>query len=151
MMIYFEDEDVISSEMLDMMNKAALACLLQEGIDTDRTELSVTFVSREKIRDLNRSYRGADSVTDVLSFPQYKSVKAFPQAGTIVLGDVVICRKRAQEQAEEFGHSYEREIIYLFTHSVLHLLGYDHMEDAGKKNMRAKEEAVMTRIGLPRL
>lgn len=151
MMIYFEDEDVISSEMLDMMNKAALACLLQEGIDTDRTELSVTFVSREKIRDLNRSYRGADSVTDVLSFPQYKSVKAFPQAGTIVLGDVVICRERAQEQAEEFGHSYEREIIYLFTHSVFHLLGYDHMEDAGKKNMRAKEEAVMTRIGLPRL
>ena len=63
MMIYFEDEDMISSEMLDMMKKAAFECLLQEGIDTDRTELSVTFVSKEKIRDLNHSYRGADSVT----------------------------------------------------------------------------------------
>ena len=67
-----------------------------------------------------------------------------------MLGDVVICSDRAKEQAEEFGHSFEREIIYLFVHSVLHLLGYDHMEEDEKRIMRRREEEVMERIGLKR-
>ena len=69
----------------------------------------------------------------------------------ICLGDIVICENRAKEQAEEFGHSYEREIIYLFTHSVLHLLGYDHMDEEEKAEMREREEEVMTELKLKRV
>ncbi len=72
-------------------------------------------------------------MTDVLSFPQFDDLNEIPEFGEICLGDVVICKDRALEQAEEFGHSFEREIIYLFTHSILHLLGYDHMEEDEKK------------------
>jgi probable rRNA maturation factor len=73
-----------------------------------------------------------------------------PDDGEIMLGDVIICRQRAEEQAEEFGHSVEREMVYLFVHSVCHLLGYDHMEDEEKAEMRAKEESVMEQINVTR-
>ena len=73
-----------------------------------------------------------------------------PQQGELCLGDVVICREKAAGQAEEFGHSFEREIIYLFTHSVLHLLGYDHMTDEDKRQMRQREEEVMEYLGIGR-
>ena len=121
-----------------------------EGIDEERTEISVTFVEAEEIRELNRDYRDNDKVTDVLSFPQFDDLNDIPDFGEICLGDVVICKERAQEQAEEFGHSFEREIIYLFTHSILHLLGYDHMEEEEKQEMRAREEEVMTHLGIGR-
>ena len=105
---------------------------------------------RDFIRELNRDYRNMDSVTDVLSFPQFEQPADMPEEGEICLGDVVICKEQAERQAEEFGHSFEREIIYLFTHSVLHLLGYDHMTEEDKAGMRAKEEAVMNYLGIGR-
>ena len=132
------------------MEAAAKYCLELEGIDEERTEISVTFVEAEEIRELNRDYRDNDKVTDVLSFPQFDDLNDIPDFGEICLGDVVICKERAQEQAEEFGHSFEREIIYLFTHSILHLLGYDHMEEEEKQEMRAREEEVMTHLGIGR-
>ena len=104
----------------------------------------------EEIRNLNREYRDTDKVTDVLSFPQFDDLNEIPEFGEICLGDVVICKDRALEQAEEFGHSFEREIIYLFTHSILHLLGYDHMEEDEKKEMRQREEEVMAHLGILR-
>ena len=110
----------------------------------------MTFVSLEEIHELNREYRQVDSPTDVLSFPQFDDLDELPEEGEIMLGDVVICSDRAKEQAEEFGHSFEREIIYLFVHSVLHLLGYDHMDEDEKRIMRRREEEVMERIGLKR-
>ncbi len=148
MNIYFSEEEQVSKDITELMEKSAKACLDAEEIDEECCELSVTFVSKEEIRALNRDYRENDKVTDVLSFPQYESVEDFPEFGEICLGDVVICRDKAIEQAEEFGHSYEREIIYLFTHSVLHLLGYDHMEDDEKALMRTREEEVLTLLGL---
>lgn len=150
MEIYFEDGQAVSEEIRKTMERAACRCLETEGVDGQRAELSVTFVDPEEIRILNRDYRGVDKVTDVLSFPQFEGADEMPQQGELCLGDVVICREKAAGQAEEFGHSFEREIIYLFTHSVLHLLGYDHMTDEDKRQMRQKEEEVMEYLGIGR-
>ncbi|MDO5027404.1 MAG: rRNA maturation RNase YbeY [Tissierellia bacterium] len=106
-------------------------------------EISFSVVDQEEIRALNRDYRNKDAVTDVLSFPMFE--KGQVQEASM-LGDVVICAKRAQEQAEEFGHSYEREIIYLTVHSILHLLGYDHEEEKDKLEMRGLEKKVMKEL-----
>ena len=150
MKIYFEEEHVVTQEILDTMLKAAEICIDAENIDVDRSEISVTFVDMEEIHQLNLDYRGVDSPTDVLSFPQFDDLNDLPEDGEIALGDVVICKQKAEEQAEEFGHSFEREIMYLFVHSVLHLLGYDHMEEEEKAEMRAKEESVMEQINVTR-
>ena len=150
MTIYFEEGQAVSDEMRATMEKAAERGLELEGIPRERAEISVTFVEAEEIRTLNRDYRDNDNVTDVLSFPQFDDLNELPDFGEICLGDVVICRERAEEQAEEFGHSLEREIIYLFTHSILHLLGYDHMEEAEKREMRDREEEVMEYLGIVR-
>ena len=150
MNIYFVDGQVVDETILATMKKAAEYCLDLEQVDQERTEISVTFVEGEEIRNLNREYRDTDKVTDVLSFPQFDDLNEIPEFGEICLGDVVICKDRALEQAEEFGHSFEREIIYLFTHSILHLLGYDHMEEDEKKEMRQREEEVMAHLGILR-
>lgn len=150
MEIYFEDGQAVSEEIRKTMERAVCRCLETEGVDGQRAELSVTFVDPEEIRILNRDYRGVDKVTDVLSFPQFEGADEMPQQGELCLGDVVICREKAAGQAEEFGHSFEREIIYLFTHSVLHLLGYDHMTDEDKRQMRQREEEVMEYLGIGR-
>lgn len=150
MKIYFKENGQVTQEILNIMEKAATCCLELEGIDWRRCEISVTFVDGEEIRELNLQYRGIDKVTDVLSFPQFDDFNDLPENMDLCLGDVVICKDRAEEQAEEFGHSFEREIIYLFTHSILHLIGYDHMEEDEKQEMRAREEEVMQALGLER-
>lgn len=148
MNIYFAEEQNIAEEILRTMEKAAEYCVQLEGVDPEACEVSVSFVSPEEIRELNRDYRETDRVTDVLSFPQYDSPEEM--TGQIIeLGDVVICEEQAAAQAKEFGHSYEREVIYLFVHSILHLLGYDHMEPDEKAEMRAREEEVMEHLGIP--
>ena len=153
MTIYFEEDGVVTQEILTTMEKAAAICLEGEGITgelADLAELSVSFVGKDEIRALNAEHRGIDRVTDVLSFPQFDDLADLPEDLEYSLGDVVICREVAEEQGEEFGHGYEREIIYLFTHSVLHLLGYDHEAEEDKKEMRAREEEVMSELGLTR-
>ena len=152
MTIFFEDGFDMNSSMTKLMEMAASECIKLEeveGLDTDRCSVSVSFAMKNEIQRLNKTYRGIDSPTDVLSFPQYNDLNEIPEEGDILLGDVVICVEVAMEQAKEYGHSQERELLYLFTHSILHLLGYDHMDEEEKKVMRAKEEAVMEAIGLP--
>ena len=140
MRIYFDEDRAPDKATEETMLKAAELCAKNEELDPERLSLSVSFVDKDEIRQLNRDYREVDSVTDVLSFPQFDPEEYEQGWDEIQLGDVVICADKAKEQAEEFGHSYERELIYLFTHSVLHLLGYDHMNDEDKKEMRAAEE-----------
>ena len=91
-----------------------------------------------------------DRHTDVLSFPLIEDFNEVNDDEEMLLGDVVICREQAREQAKEYGHSEEREVVYLFVHSVLHLLGYDHMEQEEKQEMRDREEEVMAQLGLER-
>lgn len=123
------------------IEQALLAGLAVEGYTT-KVEISLSFVDEEEIRTLNREYRNRDDITDVLSFPLEED---FPQENEL-LGDIVLCVKRAEEQAREYGHSTERELIYLSIHSLFHLLGYDHMEEEEKKIMRQKEKDSLKKL-----
>lgn len=150
MNIIYDSEFELEKELLEKMEEGACLCVEEEGLDPDMVEISLTLVDAEEIQTLNRDYRNVDKVTDVLSFPQFDDLNEIYEDEEILLGDVVICRQQAELQAEEFGHSVEREMVYLFVHSVCHLLGYDHMEDDEKAEMRAKEESVMERIQVTR-
>lgn len=137
--------------MEDKIYEAAEACLNEEGLNGDNIEISISFVDNNEIRNLNAAYRNKDTVTDVLSFPQYENIDMIDiEQSYICLGDVVLSIEKASEQAKEFGHSLQREQLYLIVHSIFHLLGYDHMTDEEKKVMREKEENVMKRIQLER-
>ena len=114
-------------------------------------EISVTFTDNKGIKELHRQYRNKDIETDVLSFPMGENgvYDTDMETGAKILGDVVISMEKARDQAELFGHSLQREVGYLTAHSVLHLLGYDHMENLEKVRMREKEELIMEQLGLP--
>ncbi len=150
MRIEISEGSGIDRKLFGFMMTAAEKCVSDEGLDPSCVEISLSVVSKDEIRELNRDFRDTDRVTDVLSFPQYESPEEIGNGEVTVLGDVVICDLVARQQAEMYGHSYEREFVYLFVHSVLHLLGYDHMDAADKKEMRSKEEEVMSYIGLER-
>lgn len=114
-------------------------------------------VSEAEIRALNLQFRGVDAVTDVLSFPALENARRIRKAehgseadeeGRLLVGSVAVCEKRAREQAEEYGHSYARELYYLCVHGMLHCLGYDHETESEKTEMRGKEEEVMRRMDL---
>lgn len=152
MTIFFEDGFDMNSSMMKLMELAATECIKAEDnpkLDPERCSVSVSFAMKDEIQAMNKRYRGIDKVTDVLSFPQFEDLNEVPAEGEILLGDVMICVEVAVEQAREYGHSQERELLYLFTHSILHLLGYDHMDDEEKAEMRAREEEIMRIIGLP--
>ncbi len=123
--------------------------------------LEIIFADKEEIKRLNSEFRKIDRETDVLSFPTLdgirgKALKAadFPydtdEDGKLFLGSIVICTEVAKDQAEEYGHSYERELFYLAAHGVCHLLGYDHMTEEDKQEMREKEERVLKKLNLTR-
>lgn len=148
MEIIFSEERMPGQSIINKMIEAGIHCVTDEGLDSERVTVSVTFVAPEEIKDLNQIYRGKNQVTDVLSFPQYAAGEIINEEGPICLGDVVICTEQALLQADEFGHSPERELTYLFVHSMFHLLGYDHSDDMHKEIMRRKEESIMEKVGL---
>ncbi|WP_035288159.1 rRNA maturation RNase YbeY [Clostridium sp. KNHs214] len=138
--------------------------LKEEKVDLD-CEISILFVDNEAIREINKEQRGIDRDTDVLSFPMldypegkvYKDVylkKSFDDSyfdeGKLVLGDIVLSLEKGKAQSEEYGHSFLRECCYLTVHSVLHLLGYDHMEEEDKKKMREREEEILNKFNIVR-
>jgi len=151
MYIYFDEDNMPDEKTQETMNKAAIFAIAGEGVNVDNASLSVSFVDAEEIHRLNKEYRDVDRETDVLSFPSFEPGE-IPEEDDeeIALGDVVICSDVAKKQAEEFGHSYERELIYLFVHSLFHLLGYDHEDEEEKKMMRQREENVMEMLGISR-
>lgn len=123
----------------------AVETVLKAENHTGNYEVSVSFVTNEEIRELNRDYRNVDSETDVLSFPMDDDDEF---DGVVILGDIVLSTQRIIEQANEFGHSLEREMIYLTVHSMLHLLGYDHMTTSEKEEMRQREKEIMKELQL---
>lgn len=121
----------------------------------------IELVDEQFIRELNESTRGIDSVTDVLSYPALDGIRGkflnadkFPadidEDGNLFIGSIAICENRAREQAEEYGHSYLRELFYLAVHGIWHLLGYDHMTEEDKTQMREREETVLKKLNLAR-
>lgn len=174
--IYYSDEDGrITPNIESLMKRAAGIAIHSELVideckmDIERLPmtLSVTIVNKEEIQDLNREYRGIDKTTDVLSFPQFGGIEEIrnllidycdasngldidSELPEILLGDVVICYDVAEDQAEIYGTGITREIIYLFVHSIFHLLGYDHENDEERTDMRIREEKTMNMIGVNR-
>ena len=148
MEVYYDDrqDDIeITEKIKSLVEKSIASVLKVEGID-DEVEVSVSFVGDEEIRDLNMDYRGVDRSTDVLSFPMDDEFIIDKR----ILGDVIINTRRVMEQAEELGHSHERELSYLTVHSILHLLGYDHIDDEDKKKMREREKLSMKELEIYR-
>ena len=148
----------ISEEIENTIKKVIDASLEYENCDFE-AEVSVTIVDNEAIREINNETRNIDAPTDVLSFPMLY----FDEDGNIidsdfdmdgdvlVLGDIVISAERAKSQAEEFGHSFLREIAFLTVHSMLHLLGYDHVDDPeGERIMFTKQEEILDKLGITR-
>ncbi len=135
-----------------LIKKAVRGALECEKFERD-VMLSVTFTDNDGIREKNREFREIDSATDVLSFPMYdmKNGDMPDDFGDCELGDIVLSLERAAEQAVEFGHSYERECAFLTVHSVLHLLGYDHVNSEEEDiEMREHQRIIMKKIGLER-
>ena len=140
------------------LRKAIKTALQAEGVEVP-CEVNVMLTDDEGIREINKVMRQLDKPTDVLSFPMFDltpgehpdEYDADPETDRVPLGDMCISVERAKAQAEEYGHSFEREICYLSVHSVLHLLGYDHMDEGKmKKQMREHEETVMAALKLER-
>ena len=154
-----QEKQEISAEIEETIRQVVLKTLEYENCDFD-AEVSVTIVDNETIRKINNEQRGIDRVTDVLSFPmlyfdengdiidsEYDS-----DGGMLLLGDIVISAERAMEQAHEFGHGFRREIAFLTVHSMLHLLGYDHVDDPeGERIMFGKQDEILNELGISRV
>lgn len=154
----------ITEDINKKIEKVIEYALKEEKVNIDY-EISVIYIDNNQIKELNRDYRGIDKETDVLSFPmlQYPEKKVFKEAynnfkfddsyfdeDKLVLGDIALSLERALEQSEEFEHSFLREVCYLTIHSVLHLLGYDHMEEDEKVIMRKREEEILEKFKIVR-
>lgn len=153
--IYFQNDQEkhnVFYNLKMLIRRTILETLDYEGMEND-VEVSVTFVDDEGIRELNNKFRKMDKPTDVLSFPlmDYEGESDEPYFDELAhnLGDIVISLERAMAQANEFGHSFEREVAFLTAHSMLHLLGYDHeLSEEDDADMRKRQNDIMERLGL---
>lgn len=137
----------------ELINKVLEECFKTEKIDDYKLYISVTLTNPEYIRKLNKEYRDIDKETDVLSFPMFekeeiKDLKDLTFEET--LGDIVVSIDRVKEQANEYGHSFERELAYMIVHGFYHLMGEDHMVEEEKEQMRKKEENVLGKLNIVR-
>lgn len=151
-----QDKIEVTDALENLIKDVSEGVLEFEEID-EKCEVNVMFADNEQIREINREQRSIDRATDVLSFPFLDakngditvSDEDFYE-GYLSLGDIVISLERAKEQAEEYGHSFEREAGFLMCHSMLHLLGYDHIDEADRAIMRKKEEEILKKLKLTR-
>lgn len=145
------------TEQLDEHALAFVSKVLEHASqheNTGQAEVSVTFTDNESIRVINRDYRGKDQPTDVISFSMEEEgeeeIAIVGATGPRMLGDIIISVERTKSQAEEYGHSFERELGFLAVHGFLHLLGYDHMNEQDEKAMFAKQEEILASLGVTR-
>lgn len=140
----------MTPDLRRLVKRAVLAVLDFEDFGR-RAEVSVTFTDNEGIHALNREYRNVDRPTDVLSFPLSDGEDYDTDGDAVLLGDIVISLERAQTQAEEYGHSFEREVAFLTVHSMLHLLGYDHeTSPEDERDMFARQDEILISAGMAR-
>ena len=152
--IYKDIEE--NSEYEDVIKKVLKQCFEEEKIIDSKLSISVTLTNPENIQEINKNYRNIDKATDVLSFPMFekeeldKKIKNKDFDYEDVLGDIIISIEKVKEQAEEYGHSFERELSYMVVHGFYHLMGYDHIEEKDKKVMRPKEEKILNDLNIER-
>lgn len=157
--LLFDADVEVPAGTAERLEAVITAALEAEGVEIP-CEINVLLTDDEGIHTVNREMRGVDRPTDVLSFPMFElepgvppEGEAFldPETGRCPLGDMCISLERAAAQAEEYGHSLDRELCYLAVHSALHLLGYDHLDEGPmKRQMRAREEAILGKLGITR-
>ena len=169
MTILFEDESSIRLDLGQETPQALAERVIMNTLDQlecpYEAEVSLLLTGDEQIREMNRSFRQKDAVTDVLSFPladfpeegdfsflEDSAAEEYfnPESGELMLGDIVINASRVISQAEEYGHSQIREFSFLIVHSLLHLTGYDHMEPEEEMRMRARQEQILSQLGIER-
>ena len=139
-----------------IVEKVLKKCFEEEGLMDSKLIMTITFTTPEEIRKINKKYRKIDKATDVLSFPMFEKAELDEKIKNKdflyedVLGDVIISIDKVKEQAEEYGHSFERELSYMLVHGFYHLMGYDHIEEEDKKIMRPKEEKILNELKITR-
>ncbi|WP_449620614.1 rRNA maturation RNase YbeY [Robertmurraya sp. Marseille-Q9965] len=150
---FLDETNELSEEMLSTLEELLNFAARKEEVEAG-SELSVTFVSNDRIQEINREYRDKDYATDVISFAleEMGEGEIEVSGGDIprVLGDIIISIKKAEEQAEEYGHSFEREMGFLAVHGLLHLLGYDHENEEDEKIMFGRQKDILDEYGLQR-
>ena len=146
------DED-INPKIMEIINSVAEESLRYEDFDLN-CEVSVSFVTNDEIHSINKHFRNIDRETDVLSFPQLTFEEneeiSRNEEGEIILGDIIISVEKALEQSKEYGHSFEREMAFLTAHSMLHLMGYDHMTPEEEKDMFKRQKDILENLGISR-
>lgn len=149
---FMDETETLQSSDLEFIEKILQHAAVMEEVGN--AEVSVTFVDNEIIRDINKEYRGKDEATDVISFAMEERGEGEPEIigadEERMLGDIVISLDRTKEQAEDYGHSFERELGFLAVHGFLHLLGYDHMTEADEKRMFSRQEEILSSMGVTR-
>lgn len=144
-----QDKIDIKDELYEKIEDIVEEVLDYEGYSDDY-DISISFVDNKEIHELNKQFRGVDRATDVLSFPMLSDEFDDVEYEEMSLGDIVVSLERALEQSIEYGHSFEREVCFLVCHSMFHLLGYDHDTEENTREMREKEEAVLTKLNITR-
>ncbi len=142
-------------EYEEIINKVIRECFKTEKMDKLKLYISITLTIPDVIKSINKKYRNIDNPTDVLSFPMFEKdeIEAIKKQKSEIeecLGDIIISVPKVIEQAEEYGHSFERELAYMVVHGFYHILGYDHMIDSDKKEMRKKEDEVLNKLHITR-
>lgn len=158
-------KEIVQIEFLDieennkykeLINTVINKCFEEEKLENTKLYISITLTTPENIRNINKEYRNIDKETDVLSFPMFEQeeikeiINSKQHLVEDVLGDIVISVKKVQEQAIEYGHSFERELSYMLVHGFYHLMGYDHIKEEDKKKMRPKEEKILQDLNIIR-
>ena len=148
-----QDKIQVSDALLQMMAKVADETLIFEGFEEVEAVIDLTLTDNAGIRKINKEHREKDQETDVLSFPQYDGLKDMEELeeDELCLGDIVISVEKALEQATLYAHSFEREMCFLVVHSVLHLLGYDHMTPEDELEMKNLQETILNNLGIIRV
>lgn len=149
--IEFQDIDE-EKEYEEIIEKVVYECFKEEKLLDTKLYMSVILTTKDRIQELNNTYRKINKTTDVLSFPMFEKKELENFEGIIPepLGDIVISIEKVKEQAEEYGHSFERELSYMVVHGFYHLMGYDHIELGDRKIMREKEENILNKLQITR-
>ena len=152
--IYKDIEE--NNQYEEIIKKVLERCFNEEKINESKLSITITLTNPENIRKLNKEYRNIDKETDVLSFPMFKKDELDKKIANKnyeyedILGDIIISISKVEEQAKEYGHSFERELSYMLVHGFYHLMGYDHIKEEEKKKMRPKEEKILNDLKILR-
>ena len=145
-----------NNEYEEIIKKIIERCYKEENLENSKLFITITLTDPENIQRINKEYRNIDKPTDVLSFPMFEKEELDKKIANNdfgyedILGDIIISIKRVEEQAEEYGHSFERELSYMVVHGFYHLMGYDHIREEDKIKMRPKEEKILQALKIER-